>query len=183
MAYSFSTLASLKGRCADTLRGMRARVRTAAASCALGAALAVLAPASAHALTTEEVAPLAGDDFDAKSAAIDKLIANHDAPSLALLKALSEDSALATDSGNVLIQDNDTARDAVTGKAVAAGDAQPVTLNNLLRSKVAGALSGLQLDSTDPAKRAAAITALLQSPDPSMKPQIDAARARKLTRR
>ncbi|EIN00103.1 urea ABC transporter permease UrtB [Paraburkholderia hospita] len=178
MAYSFSTLASLKARCADALRGMRARVRIAAASCALGAALAVLAPASAHALTTEEVAPLAGDDFDAKSAAIDKLIANHDAPSLALLKALSEDSALATDNGNVLIQDNDTARDAVTGKAVAAGDAQPVTLNNLLRSKVAGALSGLQLDSTDPAKRAAAITALLQSPDPSMKPQIDAARAK-----
>ena len=73
---------------------------------------------------------------------------------MAVLKALSEDSALATDAGAVLLQDGDTAHDAVTGKTVAAGDAQPVTLNNLLRSKVAGALSGLQLDSPDIATRA-----------------------------
>ena len=116
-----------------------------------GVALVLLAgaPLAAFALTPADVAPLAGDDFDAKSAAIDKLIANHDKESLAVLKALSEDSALATDAGAVLLQDGDTARDAVTGKTVAAGDAQPVTLNNLLRSKVAGALSGLQLDSPD----------------------------------
>jgi urea transport system permease protein len=145
---------------------------------ALGVALVAALPASAFALTTADVAPLAGDDFDAKSAAIDKLIANHDAPSLALLKALSEDSALATDAGEVLIQDNDTARDTVTGKTVTAGDAQPITLNNLLRTKVSGALSGLQLDSADPAKRADAVAALLKNPDPSMKPQIDAARAK-----
>ncbi|WP_336597319.1 urea ABC transporter permease subunit UrtB [Paraburkholderia bengalensis] len=175
MAYSNSTL----GRTTlHALRALSRRARIVAASCALGAALAALAPASAYALTADDVAPLAGDDFDAKSAAIDKLIANHDAPSMALLKALSDDNALATDSGQVLIQDGDTARDAVTGKTVAAGDAQAVTLNNLLRTKVAGALSGLQLDSPDASKRAAAITALLQSPDPSMKPQIDAARAK-----
>jgi len=145
-----------------------------------GLALALLAsaPLAAFALTPADVAPLAGDDFDAKSAAIDKLIANHDKESLAVLKALSEDSALATDSGAVLLQDGDTARDAVTGKTVAAGDAQPVTLNNLLRSKVAGALSGVQLDSPDAATRDAAITALLQNPDPSIKPLVDAARAK-----
>src|ERR1700761_3366534 len=93
----------------------------------LVAALVIALPASAFALTAADVAPLAGDDFDAKSAAIDKLIANHDAPSLAVLKALSEDSALATDAGAVLLQDGDTARDAVTGKTIAAGDAQPIT--------------------------------------------------------
>jgi urea transport system permease protein len=144
----------------------------------LGIALITIAPLAAFALTPADIAPLAADDFDAKSAAIDKLIANHDAPSQALLKALSEDNALTTDSGEVLIQDGDTTKDAITGKAVSAPGAQPVTLNNLLRSKVSGALSGSQLDSPDLETRRAAINALLQNPDPSMKPQIDAQRAK-----
>jgi urea transport system permease protein len=145
---------------------------------AAGVALVLTAPLAAYALTPADVAPLGGDDFDAKSAAIDKLIANHDAQSQALLKALSEDNALSTDSGEVLIQDGDTAHDAITGKTVSASDAQPVTLNNLLRSKVSGALSGSQLDSPDRETRRAAINALLQNPDPSMKAQIDAQRAK-----
>jgi urea transport system permease protein len=145
---------------------------------ALGIALIAIAPLVAHALTPADIAPLASDDFDAKSTAIDKLIGNHDAPSQALLKALSTDNALATDAGEVLILDGDTAHDAITGKTVAASDAQPVTLNNLLRSKVSGALSGSQLDSPDLETRRAAINALLQNPDPSMKPLIDAQRAK-----
>ncbi|MDE1182955.1 urea ABC transporter permease subunit UrtB [Paraburkholderia sp.] len=145
---------------------------------ALGIALLAALPAGAYALTADDVAPLAGDDFDAKSAAIDKLIANHDAPSMALLKGLNDDSALATDSNEVLLQDGDATKDAITGKTVAADNAQPITLNNFLRSKVAGALSGLQLDSPDTTQRSAAIEALLKNPDPSMKPMIDAARAK-----
>ena len=136
---------------------------------------------SAFALDAADVAPLAGDDFDAKSAAIDKLITAHDAASLAVLQALGSDSALATDAGEVLLQDESGgARDAVTGKPVAAdvaSSAQPVTLNNLLRSKVAGALSGLQLASPDLETRRTAIAELLKNPDPAMKPMIDAARA------
>ncbi|POR55859.1 amino acid/amide ABC transporter membrane protein 1 (HAAT family) [Paraburkholderia eburnea] len=147
----------------------------------LAAALFAVLGASAHALETADVAPLGADDFDAKSAAIDKLIATHDAASLALLKALSEDNVSATDSGEVLIQDGDNARDAATGKPVAANvasSAQSITLNNQLRSKVAGALSGLQLASPDVETRRAAIAELLKNPDPSMKPMIDAARAK-----
>ncbi|WP_413185107.1 urea ABC transporter permease subunit UrtB [Paraburkholderia sacchari] len=140
--------------------------------------LLALASPVVFALTAADLAPLAQDDFDAKSAAIDKLIASHDAPSRAMLKALSEDSMLVTDSGEVLLQNGDTLKDAITGKTVAASDAQPVTLNNLLRSKVAGALSGLQLDSPDLAMRRSAVEALLKNPDPSMKAQIDAARAK-----
>src|SRR5471032_3544720 len=44
------------------------------------------------ALTADDLAPLAADDFDAKSAAVDKLIANADAPSIAVLNALSDGS-------------------------------------------------------------------------------------------
>jgi len=43
----------------------------------LGIALIVIAPLAAFALTPADIAPLAGDDFDAKSAAIDKLIPRH----------------------------------------------------------------------------------------------------------
>ena len=140
--------------------------------------LAAGAPCAAFALTQADVAPLAGDDFEAKSAAIDKLIATHDTASLAVLNALADDRALASESGTVLLQEGENMRDAVTGQPVAANDAQPVTLNNLLRSKVAGALAGLRLASPDKAARQAAIDALLQNPDPSIKPLVDAARAK-----
>jgi urea transport system permease protein len=129
------------------------------------------------ALSAADLAPLAADDFDAKSAAIDKLIANADAPSVAVLNALSDGSLVATDAGAVLIQTDDGNKDPLTGKIVQAPDAQPVTLNNLLREKVSGALSALELSSPDIEKRRAAIDELLKDADPSMKPLIDKARA------
>ncbi|MFP4905130.1 urea ABC transporter permease subunit UrtB, partial [Paraburkholderia sp. BR14261] len=158
-------------------RYAQAGLRHALAAAALFTALCTCA----HALDAADVAPLGGDDFDAKSAAIDKLIATHDAASLALRKALADDNVTATDAGEVLVQDGDNARDAATGQPVAANiasSAQPITLNNLLRSKVAGAVSGLQLASPDLETRRAAIAGLLKNPDPAMKPMIDAARAK-----
>ncbi|MDR5804271.1 urea ABC transporter permease subunit UrtB [Caballeronia sp. LZ001] len=136
-----------------------------------------LAPFSAHALTSDDLAPLAADDFEAKSAAIDKLIANADAPSVAVLSALADGSLVATDNGHVYLQTDDGNKDPLTGKVVEAPDAQAITLNNILRTKVNGALSGLQLASPDIAKRRDAVAALLKNPDPSMKPLIDRARA------
>ncbi|MEZ2353810.1 urea ABC transporter permease subunit UrtB [Caballeronia sp. RCC_10] len=136
-----------------------------------------LAPFAAHALTADELAPLAGDDFQAKSAAIDKLIANADAPSVAVLNALADGSLVATDDGHVMMQTDDGNKDPITSKIVDAPDAQAITLNNSLRTKVAGALSGLQLASPDVAKRREAVAALLKNPDASMKPLIDRARA------
>jgi urea transport system permease protein len=130
------------------------------------------------ALSADDLAPLAADDFDAKSAAIDKLIADADAPSIAVLNALSDGSLVATDAGRVLIQTDDGNKDPLTNKTVEAPDAQPVTLNNLLRSKVSGALSGLQLASPDIATRRAAIDELLKNADPSIKPLVDKARAK-----
>lgn len=150
--------------------------------CALAIAFACsLGVSPAFALTASDVAPLAGDDFDAKAAAIDALAAQHDAAALALLGALADGRALTTDAGAVLIEDNadDTqAHDALSGRLVAIGDAQPVMLNNLLRNKVAHALAGVQLASPDLAVRRQAADALLANPDPSMKPFIEAARAK-----
>jgi urea transport system permease protein len=139
--------------------------------------IACMPLAAFAALTADDLAPLAADDFDAKSAAIDKLIANADAPSVAVLNALSDSTLVATDAGRVLIQTDDGNKDPLTNKTVDAPDAQPVTLNNLLRSKVSGALSGLQLASPDIEKRRAAIDELLKNADPSIKPLVDKARA------
>jgi urea transport system permease protein len=136
------------------------------------------APLAAFAaLTADDLAPLGADDFDAKSAAIDKLVANADATSVVVLAALADGSLVATDKGQVLVQTDDGNKDPLTGKIVDAPDAQAITLNNLLRAKVAGALSALQLASTDVAKRREAVAALLKNPDPSAKPLIDKARA------
>jgi urea transport system permease protein len=140
--------------------------------------MACMPLAAFAALTADDLAPLAADDFDAKSAAVDKLIANADAPSIAVLNALSDGSLVATDAGKVLIQTDDGNKDPLTNKTVEAPDAQPVTLNNLLRSKVSGALSGLQLASPDIATRRAAIDELLKNADPSIKPLVDKARAK-----
>ena len=139
--------------------------------------IACMPLAAFAALSADDLAPLAADDFDAKSAAIDKLIANADAPSIAVLNALADGSLVATDAGRVLIQTDDGNKDPLTNKTVEAPDAQPVTLNNLLRSKVSGAVSGLQLASPDIEKRRAAIDELLKNADPSIKPLVDKARA------
>ncbi|MDN7181929.1 urea ABC transporter permease subunit UrtB [Caballeronia sp. SEWSISQ10-4 2] len=140
--------------------------------------IACMPLAALAALSADDLAPLAADDFDTKSAAIDKLIANADAPSIAVLNALADGSLVATDAGKVLIQTDDGNKDPLTNKTVEAPDAQPVTLNNLLRSKVSGAVSGLQLASPDIEKRRAAIDELLKNADPSIKPLVDKARAK-----
>jgi urea transport system permease protein len=139
--------------------------------------IACMPLAAFAALSADDLAPLAADDFDAKSAAVDRLIANADAPSIAVLNALADGSLVATDAGRVLIQTDDGNKDPLTNKTVDAPDAQPVTLNNLLRSKVSGAVSGLQLASPDIEKRRAAIDELLKNADPSIKPLVDKARA------
>ncbi|SAK66809.1 branched-chain amino acid ABC transporter permease [Caballeronia glebae] len=162
-------------------RGRRCSIRKAIMTGSLMRVVLALCIAmtslAAHALTNDDLAPLAGDDFEAKSAAIDKLIANADAPSIAVLGALADGSLVATDNGRVYIQTDDGTKDAITGKTVEAPDAQQITLNNSLRTKVAGALSGLQLASPDTTRRREAIAALLKNPDASMKPMIDRARA------
>ncbi len=86
--------------------------------------------------------------------AIDKLIANADAPSIAVavLNALSDGSLVATDAGKVLIQTDDGNKDPLTNKTVEAPDAQPVTLeqsagsSKRYRRRVVGASVQTRID-------------------------------------
>ena len=150
------------------------------------AASAPATPASApHAaaagpLSQATLAPLASDDFDAKSAALDALLqaAPHDAAARKLLQALQNDAVyVAGASHRLLIQDGKAYVDAATGQAAAdpGNDAQGVLLNNALRSKVEGVMASLQLLDADRAVRAKAIGALADSPDPKLLPLLDQA--------
>ncbi|MBV9297401.1 MAG: urea ABC transporter permease subunit UrtB [Verrucomicrobia bacterium] len=132
------------------------------------------------ALTADELKPLAEDDFDAKSQALDHIIAAADATALRLLEAMEQENVVATSDDRVLIQKGDVLTDPIAGAPVAlqASDVQPITLNNLLRARVASGLSGLKLQAPDHSVREKAINDLFLAPDPAAKPLIEAARSR-----
>lgn len=132
------------------------------------------------ALTAEDLKPLAEDDFDAKSQALDKIIASGDAIALRLLEAMEQENVVATSDDRVLIQEGTVLKDPFTNAPVEtkATEAQQITLNNLLRSRVVSGLSGLRLQAADHAVRERAISSLFQEPDPAAKPLIEAARGK-----
>ena len=155
------------------------RLLSRLASFFLFAAIALLAlrPLGAYALTADDVAPLAADDFDAKAQAIDKLAASSDPQAVRILQALASDAVYATDAGELLISTGDVYHDALTDKVVEPDSPQPVSLSNVLRSRVAAAASAGQLASPDKAVRSAAIDSMLRNPAPSAAAQVDAALA------
>src|SRR5213594_4405224 len=132
------------------------------------------------ALTADDLKPLAEDDFDAKSQALDKIIASGDAIALRLLEAMEQENVVATSDDRVLIQEGTVLKDPFTNAPVAikAAEAQQITLNNLLRSRVVSGLSGLRLQAPDHAVRERAINSLFHEPDPAAKPLIEAARGK-----
>src|ERR1700759_5654903 len=135
---------------------------------------------SLFALTADDLKPLAEDDFDAKSQALNQIIAAGDEVALRGLEAMGQDAVVATADGRVLIQDGDVLKDPITGAPVTvkASDVQGITLNNLLRARVESGISGLRLQAPDHAVREKAINDLFQAPDPAAKPLIEAARSK-----
>ncbi|WP_287496453.1 urea ABC transporter permease subunit UrtB [Pandoraea sp. CB10b_02] len=152
---------------------------TAAAAADPGAATAPAAPtvATPVSITNADLAALAGDDFDAKAQAIDHLAADGSPQAAALLKALADDSAVAVGE-RIAIQDGDRYVDPITGATVKADDAGSLTLNNVLRAKVATAAAAGALLSPDRDARARAIDTMLQNPSPAFKSLVDKARAK-----
>jgi urea transport system permease protein len=150
--------------------------------CSILLALLVLIGGSSRlfALTADDLKPLAEDDFDAKSQALNLIIGAGDATALRVLEAMQQENVVATSDDRVLIQEGDAFRDPITDALVSvkASDVQPITLNNLLRARVASGLSGLRLQAPDHSVREKAINALFQEPDPAAKPLIEAARSK-----
>ncbi|VVE14428.1 urea ABC transporter permease subunit UrtB [Pandoraea fibrosis] len=152
---------------------------TAAALVLISLGAALITPSTARAaqpgVTDADLTALAGDDFDAKAQAIDHLAADGSPQAAALLKALADDSAV-TVGERIAIQSGDKYIDPITGAALKADNAGSLTLNNVLRAKVATAAAAGALLSTDHDARAQAIDTMLQNPSPAFKTLIEQAR-------
>lgn len=145
------------------------------------AALVLCLPALAHAaLDPALLQPLAGDDPDARVAAVARIAATGGSDARQVLQALRDDALVATPAGQLLIVRDDQAIDAATGKALPVPDgADGVVVNNRLRGAVQAALSGLALLAPARDERLAAVHALqAQDPDPAQAPLLRQALAR-----
>ncbi len=136
----------------------------------LAALLFCLHPAHAHTgdhahqhavIDAALIAPLAGDDSDARIDAVGKIAALASDDAALLLQALQSDALYATPDGTVYIVDNDSAFNPATGKTSALPEGiDGIVVNNRLRAAVEGALSALDLLSPNRQERLDAALAL-----------------------
>lgn len=138
--------------------------------------------ASVHALTAAEALTLAAGEGDERIATLNRLAAASDEKALALIQALSGD-AVKVQAGQVLIvADDGSATDVVSGAPVAlAEDAEDAIVNNRMRGALEAALAGRDLFGTDAVlQRDAALLlqrAAFEEPDASQLPLVEKALA------
>ncbi len=140
---------------------------------------ALAAPAAAAGVDPSMLAPLAGDDTDARLQAIAALGQLPDPGAAAVLQALGNDQLYATADGRVLIgAGGGRATDPATGAAVdLPADAGTVSINNRLRRAIEAALAGSRLFSDNPSERLDAARRLQQTGDPARLPMLEKALA------
>jgi urea transport system permease protein len=145
------------------------------------AALALCLPALAlAAIDPALLRPLAGDDPDARVAAVAGIAATGGPDARRMLQALLDDELAATPSGQLLVVHDGSALDAATGRPLPVPDGvDGIVVNNRLRGAVQAALSGLSLLAPARAERLAAVHALqAQDADPAQAPLLRRALAR-----
>ncbi|NUT14376.1 MAG: urea ABC transporter permease subunit UrtB [Cupriavidus sp.] len=145
---------------------------------ALLAALLLASAPWAGALTQADLKPLAGDDYDAKTAALSALAKATPAEAGPILKALQDDTLQYAPSVGMVRQHGDKLVDAITGKPVTlkTDELEALTLNNSLRALVDSAASSLLLQSPDIAVRAQAVATLRDQPESASLAAVEAAR-------
>ena len=136
------------------------------------------APCATASIDTTLLKPLAGDDPDARIAAVGQIAALTTADAVRLLNALQSDALSATPDGTVYIIENDRAYNPANGQSGALPAAlDNISGNNRLRGAVEQALSGLRLFSADRSERLAAALALQSHPAAEQVPLIGKALA------
>jgi urea transport system permease protein len=125
------------------------------------AALCLHAVAAHAALDPALLAPLAGDDPDARVDAVARIAIVADADALKVLQALKDDTLYATPDGVILVVDGERAWNPATGQTSEVPDGvDGIVVNNRLRGAVEGALSGMALLAPERERRFAAALAL-----------------------
>jgi urea transport system permease protein len=117
-----------------------------------GIALSVLASAAQATIAPALLQPLAGDDPEARVAAVASIGALGTPEAAALLRALQEGALYAAPDGQVIV---------ASPPATPPGGAEAIVVNNRLRAVIAAALSGMDLLAPQPERRLAAARAWL----------------------
>ena len=144
------------------------------------ALLCLIGATSAHALTPAEALTLAAGDSDERIATLNRLAAAGDERGLALIQALSNGAVKVQGEQVLVIADDGSAADAVTGAVASLSEtADDAVVNNRLRSAIETALATRDLFGSDPAAQRAA-AALLQKaafdePDANQLPLVERA--------
>lgn len=122
------------------------------------------------------LAPLAGDDPDARIEAVNKIAAAANSDAVRVLHALKDDALYATPDGKVYIVEEDRAIDPASGHIIdMPEDLDGISVNNRLRGAVEGALSGLKLLSEKRDERLAAATELQKNAGATHAPLVEKA--------
>ena len=136
----------------------------------------------AHALTPAEALALAAGDSDERIATLNRLAAAGDEKGLALIQALSNDAVKVQGEQVLVIADDGSAADAVSGAAATLSEtAEDAVVNNRMRSAIETALATRDLFGTDAALQREAASLLqkaaFDAPDASQVPLVDKALA------
>jgi urea transport system permease protein len=138
-------------------------------------ALVLVAPAQA--LTSAQALALAKGETESRIKALNALVAEPDAKTVALLQALSDDAVKLTDTAVIVMKDG-KGFDPVTGAEVAVPDtAEDVINNNQMRTELGAALALVGLQSPDTQIRLEAVKTLASDPSEDKLPLIEKAYA------
>ncbi|MEZ5728083.1 MAG: urea ABC transporter permease subunit UrtB [Burkholderiaceae bacterium] len=119
----------------------------------LALTLALIWPAAASALTQAEALAMAAGTSSERIAAIDAALANGDDRLAAYLSALVEGRVRVLGERVLVLDQAGAAKDAVTGEAVDAINADEVINNNRMRRRIGDAMAALRLFAGDPGVR------------------------------
>ena len=137
--------------------------------------LLMLSLSAQAALDGKLLAALAGDDPDARIAAVNAIAASGDPDALLLLKAVKDEQVFFKGT-TVYLQDGEQAKDLTSGALQKLpDDAEAIVINNRLRAALDSALSGLKLFSADRNTRLVAATALEKEATPEQLPLLNQA--------
>jgi len=122
---------------------------------------------------------LGSDEFEARVAAIEQLVAGADPRVAVILKALVDGELLTGPGGVIWLTEDGKLVDAASGAPVAKPAVEPeaIMANNALRQQAESALASLRLFSPDPQIRLTAVRELLGQVESSMLPMLDRALA------
>ena len=148
-------------------------------ACGLGLVGAVCLPWTAAAVTAEQAQLLAEGDGDERVAVVMQLAASPVAADHALVRALA-DEAVQVQGNQVLVVQDGTSRDAVTGQTVTPNEqAEDLVVNNRLRAALDTALAGMDVFTDDPVRQYEAALVLqrgaLDDPTPAQLPLVERA--------